>query len=379
MDRIKSLLRQSFLAFIILSSAGCRSGYNEVFKKTDHQISPVPEPATAFNPKTYVCYTTDSLKIDGKIMEDYWQKAKWTNDFVDIEGDLKPSPLYKTRAKMLWDKEYFYIAAEISEPHIQAKLQQRDTVIFYDNDFEVFIDPDGDTHGYYELELNALNTVWDLLLTRPYRDTDSYALDAWDIKGLKSAVCIYGSLNNPSDIDKMWSVEIAIPLDVLSEWGNKPSEGTQWRLNFSRVNWKTTHLDGSYSKEINPETGNPFPEFNWVWSPQGLINMHYPEIWGFIQFTETRAGENNVDFVKNPDEELKWDLRKLYYAQRKYAAINGSYASLISRLNKQSDNPLNKSICIQLTPSGYEAYILSEYSGLTWIINQHGRIFSTKN
>jgi hypothetical protein len=43
------------------------------------------------------------------------------------------------------------------------------SIIFLDNDFEVFIDPDGDNWMYYELEVNALAQIWDLLLIRPYR------------------------------------------------------------------------------------------------------------------------------------------------------------------------------------------------------------------
>ena len=86
------------------------------------------------------------------------------------EGDLKPLPRFTTRAKMLWDETYFYICGDIQEPQVWATLTNRDAIIFYDNDFEVFIDPDMDSHEYYELELNALNTVWDLLLLKPYRD-----------------------------------------------------------------------------------------------------------------------------------------------------------------------------------------------------------------
>lgn len=63
---------------------------------------------------------------------------------------------------MLWDETYFYIYAEMEEPHVWGTLKERDTVIFYNNDFEVFIDATGDTHNYYELEVNALNTAWDL-------------------------------------------------------------------------------------------------------------------------------------------------------------------------------------------------------------------------
>ena len=44
--------------------------------------------------------------------------------------------------------------------------------------------------------------------------------------------------------------------------------------------------DGRYVKLTDPETGDPLPEHNWVWSPQGLIAMHYPEMWGEVLFAE---------------------------------------------------------------------------------------------
>ena len=118
-------------------------------------------------PKGYVCYRASRPPvIDGKLDEPAWRSAPWTDHFVDIEGDFKPPPRFKTRVKMLWDHLHFYIGAELEEPHVWATLTQRDSVIFHDNDFEVFIDPDGDNHNYYELEINALNSVWDLRLVR---------------------------------------------------------------------------------------------------------------------------------------------------------------------------------------------------------------------
>ena len=133
--------------------------------------STFPEPIIPFNPERYVCYKTDMpLNIDGKMAESIWEKAEWTRDFADIEGESKPKPRFRTRAKMLWDNHYFYIFAEMEEPDVWAKLTKRDTIIFYDNDFEVFIDPNGDTHRYYELEINAFSTEWDLFLDKPYRD-----------------------------------------------------------------------------------------------------------------------------------------------------------------------------------------------------------------
>ncbi len=91
-------------------------------------------------------------------------------DFVDIQGDAKPKPRFRTRAKMLWDDNYLYIAAEIQEPHVWATLTNHDSVIFQDPDFEVFMDPKGETQPYYEFEMNALNTTWDLRLNKPYMD-----------------------------------------------------------------------------------------------------------------------------------------------------------------------------------------------------------------
>src|SRR5262249_52033134 len=81
-----------------------------------------------------------------------------------------PGPRSRPGAKMAWADRYLYVAAELEEPHVWATLTDHDAVIFRDNDFEVFIDPDGDNHEYYEIEINALSAEWDLLLDKPYRD-----------------------------------------------------------------------------------------------------------------------------------------------------------------------------------------------------------------
>src|SRR5262249_22986691 len=193
-------------------------------------------------PLGYVCYrTTGPMKIDGQLDEASWQAAPWTQEFVDIEGDAKPKPRFRTRAKMLWDDEYLYVAAELEEPHVWGTLTNHDAVIFHDNDFEVFIDPNSDNHEYYEFEVNALNTGWDLFLKKPYKDGGP-ALNEWEIPGLKTAVQIKGTLNDPADCDEGWTVELAFPWKVLAEYAHRrtpPGEGDYWRVNFSRVEWLT--------------------------------------------------------------------------------------------------------------------------------------------
>src|SRR5439155_24691190 len=88
------------------------------------------------HPKGYVCYRAPSpITIDGDLKDAAWDAAPWTDAFVDIEGDKQPKPRFRTRVKMLWDDEAFYIAAELEEPHVWATLKEHDSVIFQDNDF----------------------------------------------------------------------------------------------------------------------------------------------------------------------------------------------------------------------------------------------------
>ena len=335
------------------------------------------------DPKGYVCYrATDIITIDGLLNESDWAAAPWTSYFVDIEGDKKPVPLYKTRMKMLWDDEYLYIAAVLEEPHVWATLRQRDTVIFYDNDFEVFIDPDGDTHNYYELEVNAFGTPWDLLLVKPYRDGGPAVIN-WDINGLKVGTEIEGTINHPEDSDNGWSVEIAIPFQVLKECNKGsglPAGGDRWRINFSRVEWRTLIEDGRYKKEINPSTGKPFPEYNWVWSPQGFINMHMPEMWGYLQFSDIKAGAGNETFIPDKDLNKKWALNMVYYAENGYYNEFKTYTSemRLLGLGKGDFTGIITLPEINATGSTFECYFPDREGNREWTIYQDGRIVNGK-
>jgi hypothetical protein len=347
------------------------------------------EPPIKINPRNYVCYRVSApLVIDGLINEVDWNNVPWSEYFGDIEGSLKPQPAYKTRMKMLWDDNFLYVAAELEDPHVWAYQTERESVIFYDNDFEVFVDPDGDTHHYLEYEMNALNTQWDLMLLKPYRDDvkQNVAIDNWNYNGIKSAVHVDGTINYPNDTDKGWTLEIAIPLDALTELsasGMLPVGGEQYRIDFSRVEWTVDIVEGKYKRRTQIVDGKEklLPENNWVWSPQGVIAMHQPETWGFLQFSEKTAGKGTDSYIPDPDNEVKWALRMLYYREKAYFDKNKAYTSDLKVLGLDTFLVNGKPFApsIKMTFTLYEAILTSSDTKSTWHIVQDGRIWKEAN
>ena len=173
---------------------------------------------------------------------------------------------------MAYDDSCLYVGAVLPYDSLKATLTARDSIIYRDDDFEVFIDPSGSGRNYLELELNALNAVWDLFITAPYREGAAcVALHDWDVKGLRTAT---GRLEEP----RAWTVEIAWPwasitgLSSLPREGAPPAEGTVFRMNFSRVD----HAGGQ--------------EFNTVWAPTRQATIHAPEHWGRVRFSGKPVG-----------------------------------------------------------------------------------------
>ena len=242
--------------------------------------------AQTYEPPSYVVYrTAEGVEVDGRITDSDWGKAEWTTDFIDIEGSHCPIPRFRTRAKLLWDDQNLYVAAELEEPHVWATLTERDSRVYEDNAFEVFIDPDGDRQNYYELEINAVETVWDLLLVKPHREGGP-SLSAWDIRGMQARVHVQGTVNDPSDIDSGWTVELSLPWSVLREAAperRRPKDGESWRLNFARSEWMPDIVDGQYRKQKKADW--------WVWSSQGAVDMHRPERFGFAIFSDEQVGQ----------------------------------------------------------------------------------------
>ena len=264
-------------------------------------------------PRVYDCFRTADgagmhLRIDGKLNESVWQRAVSVEPFVDIRGKDFPAPAQNTSVRMLWDDDFLYIGAEVEETDITARLTRRDTIIYHDNDFEVFLDPDGDGCHYFEFETNARGVLFDLMLDKGYRSGGSFFIP-WNCEGVQLAVHCNGTLNRSRDTDRNWTVEMAIPFASLQRDFVNPLEHKVWRVNFSRVEW------------VKPNA----PEENWVWCPTGRVDMHMPERWGFLRFVDAPAGSRIAPEPISLDAGAYKLLWAMFYAQQDNKAAHGRY------------------------------------------------------
>ncbi len=278
------------------------------------------------NPPVHFAYRTAAPpSIDGDLDEAAWSDAPALSPFTEITGQPTMPDSISTTVRIMWDDDALYIGARLREPHVWGTQTEKNSIIFHENDFEVFIDPDADFHRYHELEINALGTIWELTLMSPYRDGGPYTIPD-NFPGLKKAVSVKGTINDPSDIDEGWSVEIAVPWEDLSNLHDLdpiPDDGAVLRMNFSRVRWDLVAQDSGYTKTTPPS------EINWTWSPTGIVDIHRPEKWGAVIFINSeppppreapsQQAQAFQSSVQN-DLELQKHLMDAYYFAAHYRA-----------------------------------------------------------
>lgn len=263
----------------------------------------------------YTCHRAPHrMAIDGRLERSAWRDAPRSPRFVDLVTGVPG--FMETRMASLWDDEYLYVAFWVSEPDVRAKLAERDSLVWTENDVEIFI---GGEDCYYEFEINALGTVYEVfyiwqdalkkggrfdvpefdLLKRKvdvlggFQDGLRYgkhprgarwAFMDYDVPGLRAAVEVRGTLNDPSDVDEGWTAEIAFPWSGLrhlaGSWPVPPHAGDVWRMDFSRF-----ELLESCGATVEPHPG-------WALNRHGVYDSHIPECFSFVHFSEKRAAKS---------------------------------------------------------------------------------------
>ena len=174
---------------------------------------------------------------------------------------------------------------------------------------------------------------------------------------------------------------MAIPLRVFktSYYHQNIPEAKFWRINFSRVNWDFELKNNIYYRK--KEDQDHFkPEYNWVWSPMGVINMHQPEHWGYVYFSSKKAGEQDQFTIPN-DEKVKQVLYHLYRKQKDYFQKNKRWANHFKALSVNDFEIEGHKIVktLEIHQTGWNIAIKSPYTKRLYIIKEDGKIIQQKN
>jgi hypothetical protein len=337
------------------------------------------EPHWALYPRSYVVLRAPysfQHQIDGDLNKSVWQKAPWSEPFGDIQGSDAPSsslPPAETRFKALYDDTHLYIGALLHPSEFfptEAHFTQRNDPIYQkDSDMEVFVDAPGCHHFYKEFEVNALNTVWNLMLNKPYNDGgEEYSgrvarpgePNYYEVYHQSTAVqIIQGRANDPTGKGALWSVEMAfsyrdllahMPIPVIL-----PQPGHLWRINFSRVERQG--------------------QVNWTWQPQrvwdasvgkhrGQINMHLPDAYGYFVFGDNDP-EHSSDYLQTRD--MSWPLRlavmNVYYAQHHYKELHGRFSEDLKALDKFLDQCIVSPFEISISTGSDNTFLVKATDG----------------
>ncbi len=283
------------------------------FSSVEPDSLPYPPCSEADIPHYNAYKVSSPPVIDGRPDESIWQIAPKSTRFRDLVSGS--NTIHDTRAAVLWDDDYLYVAYWIEEPDVQATLTERDALIYQNNDVEFFIaGPD----AYYELEINSFGTIYEVFFIWEesfkkgvYNSMPEFSSDQpgrrpfngvgykphprggrigywnWDFPGLKSAVHVDGTINDDSDRDRGWTVELALPwsgmsaLTLSDKRSLPPHDKDVWRMDFSRFN---TYREAAPAKDSG----------GWVWSPHGVWDSHVPECFTYIHFLQ-----KNITLMKS--------------------------------------------------------------------------------
>ena len=150
----------------------------------------------------------------------------------------------------------------------------------------------------------------------------------------------------------------------------RPSSGDRWRVDFSRVEWQHEVIEGKYRKVAGTK------EDNWVWSPQGIIDMHRPERWGYVQFVGSATTDEafkQVAFAADPALGLRDQLMNVYHRQKEFRKTHQRWAKDLKELGIDSDQ-----LTIEFSGDGYVAsgkVAVGDGPAQAWHVRQDSRLW----
>jgi hypothetical protein len=163
-------------------------------------------------------------------------------------------PRQETTFALARTQEKLHLRFRCIDDNPWATHRVHDAPLYEEEVVEAFLDPVGDLESYFEIEVNPLNAICDLVLRR---NRSGYRKDfAWHCDGLATEV---------RNGDGVWDVEMVIPFRSIA--CEPPRAGDVWRGNFFRIDRPNrTGLELS------------------AWAPTGFPKFHIQQRFGFIEF-----------------------------------------------------------------------------------------------
>lgn len=191
------------------------------------------------------------IVLDGKLDDAAWTNAQRMErfvvppkmDWVEFEKTNPRRARSLTRAWMIWDDRYLYFAAEMEDRDLYAVSgPEHDSPFASDDLFEVFIKPSDEEPSYWELHVAPSGGTRDYFYAR--RSAGAAPRWAGYDSGMQAAVSVSGTLNDWTDRDNEWIVEMRVPWSAFERWGGKPKVGDSWRMLISRYDYSVHLEDG---------------------------------------------------------------------------------------------------------------------------------------
>lgn len=218
--------------------------------------------------------TNQHIVVDGKMNEEAWPETEARTLDYFYRAD-KPDDDQQTTFRMLWDEKHIYVFFELQDKYLTPRETKRGGEPYLDDCAEIFFitAPDSlDTHFGYELNLNKASN--DFIYFNDYYKGKDVVYRSFNPE-FDVEVTYDGTINDNTDIDVGWTMEIAIPISNFGELGSVApiKVGSQWA--FLAIRQDRNDAEGN-----RRSTSTIFPIYDIS------KNVHQANRFGLVEFVE---------------------------------------------------------------------------------------------
>lgn len=221
-----------------------------------------------------VAKSKSKMNIDGIPNEADWQNAT-AHNFNNYYAVEKKDDRQVTTFKMLWDDTHLYFLWESTDKFITAREKERDGQPYFDDCAEIFLIPTADKiNMHFGYEVNLYDASNDFLFINDIYKHENFVVKAYNPE-FEVASTVDGTVNDNTDIDQGWKMEMAIPITVFNTNGPvTPIEaGAQWA--FMAIRQDRNDAEGN-----RRSTSTIFP------LSSADQNVHNPKNFGIMEFVD---------------------------------------------------------------------------------------------